>query len=181
MEQASSGAIVDMDMDFSPDFGNLSDRNNPPSDHPTPSTLNSSSNTSYSLTGAEDAPPGTKKQKSTNYSNQGSGLSFDKLNPMHIQPEASDPQAAGMNSMGARFYPSSSGSPVMPTDSSNTFSVPPAWGVSDQIPQMSNLDLGNLSMENFSESQWAQILGTQILGENPTGGANPGWENWRPS
>ena len=181
MEQADPGTIVDMDMDFSPDFGNLSDRNNPPSDHPTPSTLNSSSNTSYSLTGAEDAPPGTKKQKSTNHPNQGSGLPFDKLNSIHMPSEIPNPQAAGMNSMNARFYPSSSGSPVIPTDPSTAFSAPPTWGLPDQMPQMGNLDLGNLSMENFSESQWAQILGTQVLGESPSGGANPGWEDWRPS
>lgn len=169
-----------MDLDFSPDYGNLSDRNNPPSDHPTPSTLNSSSNTSYSLTGNDDAPPGSKKQKSANYSNSGPGLSFEKLNSMHIPAENQNFQAAGMNSMGARYYSSSSESPVIPTES-NSFSIPPAWGVPGQVPQMSNQDLGGLNMETFSDSQWAQILGTQILGETPTNGANNGWDNWRPS
>ncbi|CAG7957386.1 unnamed protein product [Penicillium salamii] len=180
IEQNGPGAIVDMDLDFSPDFGNLSDRNNPPSDHPTPSTLNSSSNTSYSLTGNDDAPPGSKKQKSANYSNPGPGLSFEKLNSMHIPAENQNFQAAGMNSMAARYYSSSSESPVMPTES-NAFSIPPAWGVPGQVPQMSNQDLGGLNMETFSDSQWAQILGTQILGETPTNGANNGWDNWRPS
>jgi len=178
MEQAGSGASVDMDMDFSPDFGILSDRNNPPSDHPTPSTLNSSSNTSYSLTGVDDPSPGTKQQKSSsNYPSQGSGLSFDKLN-IHMPPGTSNSQAAGMNSMNGRFYPSSSGSPSMPTDVSNTFSIPSAWDLPNQTPGMGNADLGALNVESFSESQWAQILGSQSLGEI---GTNASWENWRPS
>ncbi|CAG7927163.1 unnamed protein product [Penicillium olsonii] len=180
IEQTGPGTIVDMDLDFSPDFGNLSDRNNPPSDHPTPSTLNSSSNTSYSLTGGDDAPPGTKKHKSANYPNSRSGLSFEKPNSMHIPPENTNFQAAGMNSMGTRYYSSSSESPVLPTESSS-FSVPPAWVVSGQMPQMNDQDMGALNMETFSESQWAQILGTQIMGDTPNPGANTGWDNWRPS
>jgi hypothetical protein len=154
-----------MDMDFSPDLGNLSDRNNPPSDHPTPSTLNSSSNTSYSLLGTDDAPPTKKQQKSSsNYAHQGSDMSFDKLNSAHMP-----------NSMGGQFYPSSSGSPAMPTESSNSFSMP-SWDVPTQTPDMGSADLGGLNMEPLSESQWAQIMGTQILEED---GTSSGWENWR--
>jgi hypothetical protein len=174
MEQAGPGTIVDTDMDFSPDFGNLSDRNNPPSDHPTPSTLNSSSNTSYSLTGADDPSPVTKHQKSSsNYPSQGS---FDKINSVQMPDGSSNSQATGMNSMGGRFYPSNSGSPSMPTEASNTFSMPSTWDFSNQTPAMGNADLDALNVEAFSESQWAQILDSQILGETPTG-----WENWRPS
>lgn len=175
MEQHGSAAIVEMDMDFSPDFGNLSDRNNPPSDHATPSTLNSSSNTSY----GDDTPLGTKQQKSSsNYSSQGSGLPLDKLSSLQMPPGGSNSQDAGMNSIGGRFYTSSSGSPSMLTEASNTFSMPSAWEIPNQTPGMGNANLGTLNVESFSESQWAQILGSQILGEN---GANAGWENWQPS
>jgi hypothetical protein len=168
-----------MDMDFSPEFGNLSDRNNPPSDHPTPSTLNSSSNTSYSLTGADDPSPGTKQQKSSsNYPSQESSISFDKLNSIPMPPGGLNPQAAGMNPMGGRFYSSTSGGPSMTTEASNTFSMASAWDLPNQTPAMNNADLGALNMESFSESQWAQILGSQILTEH---GTNAGWEHWPPS
>lgn len=173
MEQTSPGKIVDLDMDFSSDFGNLSDRNNPPSDHPTPSTLNSSSHTSYSLTGAEDPQLGTKQNSSSNYPSQGSGLSFDKTNSTHM-PVSS----VGMGSMGSRIHPGSSGSPSMPTESSGSFAMPPGWDFTSQTPAVGNTNLGELNMEAFTESQWAQILGTQVLGENE---AAHGWENWRPS
>lgn len=171
MEQAGPGKIIDLEMDFSSDFGNLSDRNNPPSDHPTPSTLNSSSHTSYSIPGAEDPQPGTKQQNSSsNYPSQGSGLSFDKINSTHMP--------ADMGSMDSRFHPGSSDSPSMPPESSGSFAMPPAWDFAPQTPAVGNTNLSSLNMETFSESQWAQILGTQVLSENE---AAPGWENWRPS
>lgn len=174
MEQAGPGKIVDLEMDFASDFGNLSDRNNPPSDHPTPSTLNSSSHTSYSITGAEDPQLGAKQQNSSsNYPSQGSGVSFDKINSTHMPASA-----AGMGSMDSRFHLGGSGSPSMPPESSGSFAMPPAWEFAPQTPAAGNTNLGGLNMETFSESQWAQILGTQIMDENE---AAPGWDNWRPS
>ncbi|KAJ5823304.1 Transcription factor [Penicillium robsamsonii] len=179
MDQAGPppGAIIDMDMDFPPDFGNLSDRNNPPSDHPTPSTLNSSSNTSYSINGADDPSPGNKHQKTNPvYPSQGSAPSFDKANP-NMMPRG-NPQATDLGSMTGRFYPSSSDSPTLPTGASGIFSVPSAWDLPTPNPETGNGDFGNLNMDTFSESQWAQLLNTQIQGEN---GTSAGWQNWRPS
>jgi hypothetical protein len=180
MSQAGPpGAIIDMDMDFPPDFGNLSDRNNPPSDHPTPSTLNSSSNTSYSINGADDPPPGNKNQKTSSvYQSQASGPSFDKVNSNVMAQGDTNPQATDLGSMAGQFYPSSSDSPSAAAGASGIFSMPSAWDLPAPNPETGNEDFGSLNMETFSESQWAQMLNTQIVGEN---GTNAGWENWRPS
>jgi hypothetical protein len=178
-QAAQTGAVVDMEMDFSPDFGNLSDRNNPPSDHPTPSTLNSSSNTSYSITGADDPSPPNKQQKTTSmYSNQVSAPSFDKVNPSNLPLGVTNPQVADLTSMAGGFYQNISDSPSVPTEASNMFPMPSAWDFSTPNPETRNEDFGNLNMESFSESQWAQMLSSQMLSEN---GTNAGWENWRPS
>lgn len=180
MEQAGPpGAIIDMDMDFPPDFGNLSDRNNPPSDHPTPSTLNSSSNTSYSINGADDPPPPNKHQKTNSvYPSQGSAPSFDNVNP-NIMPQGNtNSQVTDLGSMSGRFYPNSSDSPSVSAEASGIFSMPSAWDLPTSNPEAVNEDFGNLNMETFSESQWAQMLSTQIQGES---GTNAGWQNWRPS
>ncbi|KAJ5972194.1 uncharacterized protein N7479_002112 [Penicillium vulpinum] len=180
MDQAgSAGAIIDMDMDFPADCGNLSDRNNPPSDHPTPSTLNSSSNTSYSMNGADDPPPGNKHQKTNSvYPSQGSAPSFDKVNSNLMPQGNTNPQSIDLGSLAGRFYQSSSNSPSIPAEASGIFSVPSAWDLPTPNPDARNEDLSNLNMETFSESQWAQMLNIQIQGEN---GTNTGWDNWRPS
>lgn len=180
MDQAGQpGAIADMDMDFPPDFGNLSDRNNPPSDHPTPSTLNSSSNTSYSINGADAPSPGNKNQKTNSvYPSLGSGPSFDKANPNIMPQDNTNPQVTDLGSMAGRFYPNSSGSPSVGTGASGIFSMPSAWDLPTPNPETGNGEFGSLNMETFSESQWAQILNTQIQSEH---GTNAGWDNWRQS
>jgi hypothetical protein len=165
---------VDLDMDFSPDFGTLSERNNPPSDHPTPSTLNSSSNTSYSMNGVDNPSPGKQQPKTgPTYPSQGSTQSFEKLNAMHMPPGDITSQPPDLNSLLARAYQSSSGSPAMPTDTSNPFSMPPVWDIPTPNQDMGSADFSNLNVGALSESQWAQILG-----EN---GAPPSWESWRQS
>ncbi|KAI1831490.1 transcriptional regulator family: Fungal Specific TF [Penicillium roqueforti] len=172
------GAIIDTDMDFRSDFGNLSDRNNPPSDHPTPSTLNSSSNTSYSINGADDPPPGNKNRKTNSgYPSQESAQSFDKVNSDIMPQGNTNPRATDLDSMSGRFYPNSSNSPSV-AGASGIFSMPSAWDLPPSNPETGNEGFGNLNMEAFSESQWAQILNGQIQGESPI---NAGWENWRPS
>ncbi|CAI7672461.1 unnamed protein product [Penicillium discolor] len=180
MDQAGQpGAIIDMDMDFPTDFGNLSDRNNPPSDHPTPSTLNSSSNTSYSINGADNPSPGSNNQTTNSgYPSQASAVSFDKAN-RNIMPQGNtNPQITDLGSMAGRFYPNSSESPSVGTGASGIFSMPSAWDLPTPNPETGNGGFGSLNMETFSESQWAQMLNTQIQGEH---GTNPDWENWRPS
>ncbi|KAJ5138633.1 uncharacterized protein N7515_003481 [Penicillium bovifimosum] len=181
MDQAAqTGVIVDMEMDFPPDFGNLSDRNNPPSDHPTPSTLNSSSNTSYSIIGADNPSPPNKQQK-TNlmYPNQVSAPSLEKGNPSGQPHGVTNTQVTDMSSLAGRYYQNISDTTSVPTEApSSMFSMPSAWDFQAPNPDMRNGDFGNLTMESFTESQWAQMLGSQILSEN---GNNAGWENWRPS
>ncbi|KAJ6089725.1 hypothetical protein N7467_004941 [Penicillium canescens] len=173
-EQPGSGSKADIDMDFSPDFGTLSERNNPPSDHPTPSTLNSSSNTSYSINGVDNPSPDKQQPKSgPNYLSKGSAQSFDKLNAIHMPPGDLISQAPDMNALLARAYQSNSGSPAMPTDTSNPFSMPNAWDLPNPNQDMGPADFSNLNVGTLSESQWAQILG-----ENEAG---PSWEIWRQS
>ncbi|KOS46550.1 hypothetical protein ACN38_g2501 [Penicillium nordicum] len=180
MDQAGQPrAIVDVDMDFPTDFGNLSDRNNPPSDHPTPSTLNSSSNTSYSINGADNPSPGSNNQTiNSGYPNQASAASFDKTN-RNIMPQGNtNPQVTDLGSMAGRFYPNSSDSPSVGTGASGIFSMPSAWDLPTQNPETGNGSYGSLNMETFSESQWAQMLNNQIQSEHR---ADTSWENWRPS
>lgn len=180
MDQAGQPrAIVDVDMDFPTDFGNLSDRNNPPSDHPTPSTLNSSSNTSYSINGADNPSPGSNNQTmNSGYPNQASAASFDKTN-RNIMPQGNtNPQVTDLGSMAGRFYPNSSDSPSVGTGASGIFSMPSAWDLPAPNPETGNGSYGSLNMETFSESQWAQMLNNQIQSEHR---ADTSWENWRPS
>ncbi|KAJ5935424.1 hypothetical protein N7466_004971 [Penicillium verhagenii] len=145
-ETAIPGTLIDIDMDFSPDF--LGERN-PPSDHPTPSTLNSSSNTSYSISGTDNPSPGKKQQNSgITHSGQGSG-------PIHISPTSTEsPQIPDITRSG-------------PT---SAFDIPPAWDLPTPNSDLSNVDF-NVNMNSLSEAQWAQIL-------NNNGGP-AGWDSWR--
>lgn len=148
-EAGIPGAIIDVDMDFSPDF--LGERN-PPSDHPTPSTLNSSSNTSYSISGTDNPSPVKKQQNSgTAHSGQSSGA-------IHISPTSTEsPQIPDMNTRPGQTH---------------AFEMPPAWDLPTPNPDMSNVDF-NLNVNSLSEAQWAQILNNNA---NATG-----WDSWRPS
>lgn len=148
-EAGVPGTIIDVDMDFSPDF--LGERN-PPSDHPTPSTLNSSSNTSYSISGTDNPSPGKKQHNSgTTHSGQSSGA-------IHISPTSTEsPQIPDMNTRPGQ---------------ASAFDIPPAWDLPTPNADMSNVDF-NVNMNSLSEAQWAQIL------NNNAGAA--GWDSWRPS
>lgn len=160
-----AGGAVDVDMDFSPDFG-FGERN-PPSDHPTPSTLNSSSNTSYSISGADNPSPG-KKQKPT----QGAASSFDKVHPVHISPATTEsPPMPELGSLTGQTYPNATTSALGATGAPPAFSMTSAWDMPTANPAMGNVDFGNVNVDSLSEAQWAQIL-------NNTGNG-AGWENWR--
>ncbi|KAJ5564823.1 hypothetical protein N7513_001065 [Penicillium frequentans] len=148
-EAGIPGNIIDVDMDFSPDF--LGERN-PPSDHPTPSTLNSSSNTSYSISGTDNPSPGKKQQ------NMGMAQSGQSSGTIHISPTSTEsPQIPDIN---------------MRPGQANAFDIPPAWDLPTPNPDLSNVDF-NVNMNSLSEAQWAQIL-------NNNAGAT-GWDSWRPS
>lgn len=165
-EKASQGGPVDGDMDFSPEIG-LAERN-PPSDHPTPSTLNSSSNASYPMSGADNPSPG-KKQKPT----QGATSSFEKIHTIHVSPSTmGSPPMPDMGDLSGQFYPHppvSLGATGAPPD----FSMAPSWDMSTSAPALGNTDFGNVNVDSLSEAQWVQIL------NNSANGA--GWEGWRQS
>jgi hypothetical protein len=161
------GGIVDVDMDFPTDFG-LGERN-PPSDHPTPSTLNSSSNTSYSLSGVDNPSPG-KKQHMTAAS---PATSFDKVNSAHIPPSTTaTSRVPDMGSMAGQIYPNSTGS-MGTTGAPNAFPMASTWDVPTPNPAVNNVDFGNVNVDGLNEAQWAQILNNS--------GSGAGWGEWRPS
>lgn len=171
----ATGMIVDMDVDLSPDFGS-SDKNNPPSDHPTPSTMNSSSNTSYSMTGTESNSPGKKQQKlNSNYASQGpTTTSSDTSNSVHISPtgtESSSQVPNNLNPLAGQMYPGTTEGPMGSSGVASAFSMPSGWNI-PQNPDAdgdNNLDFGTV----LTEAQWANIL-------NGTGpDHSTGWENWR--
>lgn len=173
-EVTGQGGIVDMDMDFSPDFGGLGDRN-PPSDHPTPSTLNSSSNTSYSMSGVDNPSPGKKQQNSfPGQQSQSSVTSFDNIHSVHISPVNSEPPAIGdLNTFTGQMYPNRTNNPLGETGTARAYPETPGWDIPPPNPSLSNVDLGSLNVDALSEAQWAQILDNN--------GSGPGWENWRSS
>lgn len=170
-ESTAQGTVVDMDMDYSPDFG-LGERN-PPSDHPTPSTLNSSSNTSYTMSGVDNPSPPKKQQKQGGvYSNLHGNSSFEKIQPTHNPTTTEPPHIPDMTSIPGKAYSTnlngSSG-----TTGSGAFSVPAVWDMPTPNPDMSNVDL-NVNMDSLNDAQWAQLLNNHADGSN-------GWDNWRPS
>lgn len=164
--------VIDGDMDFSPDFG-LGERN-PPSDHPTPSTLNSSSNTSYSMSGIDNPSPGKKRPNTTSaYPSSSSATSVDKSHSVQISPVTTESsQIVDMGSIAGQAYPSHSAGPMGAAGAANVFNLSNRWDMPTPGQDLSNLDFENVNVEAFSDAQWAQILNT----EN-----GPGWENWRPS
>ncbi|KAJ5086633.1 hypothetical protein NUU61_007940 [Penicillium alfredii] len=170
-ETAGPGTILNVDMDFSPDFG-LSDRNNPPSDHPTPSTLNSSSNTSYSMSGADNPSPGQKQKSSLKHPGQGLHTAFDKANLVHPSSPGESSQAPNMSSLSGQLYPNSSSSPLGTTEA-NSIPTPSTWELPTSNPEMTSMGFSNLNVDSLNEAQW-----TQILNANGTGN---GWGNWRPT
>ncbi|KAJ5380272.1 uncharacterized protein N7496_002700 [Penicillium cataractarum] len=167
-----AGGVIDGDMDFSPDFG-LGERN-PPSDHPTPSTLNSSSNTSYSMSGIDNPSPGKKQPNTTStYPSSSSATSVDKAHSVQISPVTTESShILDMGSIAGQAYPSSSAGPMGAAGAANVFNLSNRWDMPTPSQDLSNLDFENVNVEAFSDAQWAQILNT----EN-----GPGWENWRPS
>ncbi|KAJ5570163.1 uncharacterized protein N7459_009593 [Penicillium hispanicum] len=166
--------IVEIDMDYSPDFGL---GGNLPSDHPTPSTLNSSSNTSYSMSGLDNPSPGRKQQKSSSI-HPGSGpvaaAAFEQAQSVHISPANTEsPRVPDMMAMPGHIYPGNSDSPLAATGPPNAFSMPAGWDLSTPSAEMSNVDFSNATVDNLSEAQWAQILNNN--------GNEASWEGWRPS
>jgi len=158
---------VDVDMNFSPGFG-LGERN-PPSDHPTPSTLNSSSNTSYSMSGADNPSLAKKQQKAT----PSSAPSFDKVHSVHVTPSTTEsPQVHDMSSLARQVYPNSTGS-VGTTGAPNAFSMTSSWDMPTPSSNLNNVGFGNVNMDSLNEAQWAHLLNNSESGT--------GWANWRPS
>ncbi|KAJ6171068.1 Transcription factor [Penicillium chermesinum] len=148
-------------MDFPADFG-LGERN-PPSDHPTPSTLNSSSNTSYAISGFDDPSPDRNPQKTTaGQSKQGLGTVFDKNQPVHISPQA----------QGGQSYPTNTTGPLT-AGSGSAFNMPSVWDMPTPSADISNVDFGGVNVDGLSDAQWAQILSSS--------GNAAGWDSWRPS
>lgn len=167
---------LDIDMDFPSEFG-LGDRN-PPSDHPTPSTLNSSSNTSYSISGLDNQSPGQNQQKFTAASKQGPGVGFDKAQSVHISPTTSgSPQIPEMGAMGAQSFSTNTTSPLAP-GSGNAFNVSSGWDMGTPNADIHNVDFSGVNMDTgnmdtLTDAQWVQLLNNASN--------TSGWSDWRQS
>lgn len=175
MDASSQAGIVEIDMDFSPEVGH-GDRN-PPSDHPTPSTLNSSSNTSYSMSGIDIPSPGKKHQKhglARPGPGSTTGAAYEPVSSVHISSTKAElSQVPDVVSMPGNTYQNSNGSGLGTTEVLNAFTAPNGWDLSNSMADITNLGFDNMTTDALSESQWAQIL------NNNGNGAD--WDNWRPS
>ncbi|EPS33564.1 hypothetical protein PDE_08526 [Penicillium oxalicum 114-2] len=168
LSDGTGQGTLEGDMDFSPDFGH-SDRN-PPSDHPTPSTLNSSSNASYAVPGGENPSP-DKRHPSTASSYQPMpSVMMDKTQTTQISPITADGiQALDMSSLAGQAYTAgpinAMGAAALP----NVFGAN-RWDIDNACQDLNNLDYDVVNVEAFTDAEWAQTLNTQNLN---------GWENWR--
>ncbi|KAJ5482656.1 hypothetical protein N7539_006102 [Penicillium diatomitis] len=172
LSDGSGQGTLDGDMDFSPDFGH-SDRN-PPSDHPTPSTLNSSSNTSYAVTGAENPSPG-KRHASTSslYQPQPSAITMNKPESAQISPITADgTQAIDMSSLAGQAYTAGPIDALGAAGLPDIYNTANRWDITNTCQGISNLDYDVVNLDTFVDAEWAQTMVAQNLN---------GWENWQQS
>lgn len=156
-----------MDMDFSSDF-NISEKVGPPSDHPTPSTLNSS-NTSYSLSrGDQPSPPKSQQQSFFISAPQGPISSLDDVNELDMLPETTGPNQFGdVSPLASQLFASISEDQGGSTAPESLSHFPSTWNLAGfQSTNTGNTGASPSGMGAFDETQWAQLLS----------GAN--WDNW---
>lgn len=160
------GAIIDMDLAPNPI---VNDKSNTPSDHPTPSTLNSSSNTFYSR--ADHHPPPQQSQhpsSTTTATNHSIQAPVDPLSipstggsGPHRNQFNNSPPVAGQFSVNTEvppFYnPGTPTSFPMPSPSTWHFST-------SQVPATSP---GNMTPGFLNDSHLAQLLSSN------------NWDSWR--
>lgn len=161
-----------MDMDFSIDMS-LSDRNHS-SDHPTPSTLNSSSNSSFTPSRADHPSP--QKQQQPQQSNAVSSNQYPTTsvgtvpNPISMSPNSAA-YLANVQSFNNQYFSSVPGTP-RDGGTGNPFAMTSAWEYPVSTTSTGNLDAavgaGSTGMTPLGDNnQWTQMFdGT-------------GWENWR--
>ena len=171
IETSTTGPIIDMD--GAPNF-NLN--NKPPSDHPSPSTIDSSSNTSYQRTG-HPSPQKPLQQESTTQAS---------LNPLDISSAAATATGGGNtdpnqfndpSSLARQLSSNHTETPFYSTGADTTsFSIssPSAWDFTNPEAQAqaqsSVSNPGGMTpgtMAPFSEAQLAQILSATS------------WDAWR--
>lgn len=171
-ETSTSGPIIDMD--GAPNFSLGNTNNNLPSDHPSPSTIDSSSNTSYQRT-SHPSPQKSQQQPSTTQV---------PLNPMDISSAAATATGGGNTDPNQFNDPSSlarqlsSHHPETPFYSTGadatSFSIssPSAWDFTNppaqaqsSVPNPGGMTPGTTAP--FSEAQLAQFLSATS------------WDAWR--
>lgn len=156
-----AGPRMNADMDVSPDMS-ASDRNHPPSDQPTPSTQNSSSNTSFTPSGTDYPSPQKHQQRhssTTNSSNSMNQIPMSSNNHSYLEDVSSS----------AHYFTSDSANPDGAVGAENPFSMPAAWDYPTGQTPSDNIEavIGGMSGMTPTESQWAQML------------EGSSWENWR--
>ncbi|KAJ9234881.1 transcriptional regulator family: Fungal Specific TF [Paecilomyces variotii] len=160
------GYRINGDMDVSSDMS-VSDRNQPSSDHPTPSTQNSSSNTSYGVSGADYPSPQKHQRSSTTASNMHPNSSVDPSVRNIAMPSDNQSYLTEVSSSVNYFAPDGGNAGGL-TGSENPFAMPAAWDYPLNQGSPENIEVvGGMSGMTPTESQWTQML------------EGASWENWR--
>jgi hypothetical protein len=149
-----------MEMDFSSDM-NLSERINPPSDNPTPLTMNSSSNTSYSTSKSDHPSPQKHQQQSFRYNpSQAPASSLRNTNQGNALSDNTPPNQFGdINTLASRLFPTNAEALPSSTAADAPFSMSPSWNLPDaQTPAAGEADATSSGIGSFDETQWAQLL-----------------------
>lgn len=154
-----AGGQAGLDVDFSSDF-NISEKAGPPSDHPTPSTLNSS-NTSYSLSrGDQPSPPKSQQQPFSINHPQGPISSLNGVNELDMLPEITGTsQFEDVSSLPSQLFASNPEVQIGSTVPESPFNLPSTWNLGDmQSANPGSTGASPSGMGAFDEIQWAQLL-----------------------
>jgi hypothetical protein len=148
-----TGLWTNIDVDFSPD---ISDRHLSASDKASTTTLNSSTNSSFTPPGTDGPPPqGTSSSFSSPTISAPGATATSKTSGKEIPPFA-------------QFIPATSEAPGDASGVRTTFPLSAGWDYRQSMSGSVNpTEQRGPDSDSLGESQWAQILGDMS------------WENWR--
>lgn len=161
-----------MEMDFASDFS-VSERINASSDHPTPSTMNSSSNTTYSFPkGDQPSPPKTQQQSFLNTPGQAPASSLGSAGQIDALLQNIGPNDIGdIHGLASQAFPANAEVPLRSAAPDAPFPMSTSWNLPDaQTSTASNAGVPAGGIGPFDETQWAQLLAGANWGAWPQGG-----------
>lgn len=156
------------EMDFSSDFS-VSERINPSSGHPTPSTMNSSTNTSYFSKGDQPSPQKFQQQSFLNNRGQAPALG----NPCQIDTlmeNVASNHVGDVNALASQPFPANPEGPLISAAPDAPFPMSTSWNLPDaQTSTAPNAGTTAGGEGSFDETQWAQLLAGANWGTWPQG------------